>query len=562
MVDRTEEHGGLERNGLRSRLTFLIAARLAVVTLLFGVTLHSSLTSGSNLDSFTPRALLTLVVLTYVASIGWAVLARTSDRLETLAALQIGWDVIAATVLVGVSGGLSSILSFLYGTAILTSAIVLGPVGTRVTSGSAVVLYVLVGLSMRSGLVPIPPDQPAYRYALEADDTVFALVTNLVGLSLVGVLADHLASRLFSAHDEARRATYSAESLARLNDDIIRSLTSGLMTVDSEGYVRSMNPAGLEMFSTREEVVVGMKASKLLPLERDADGTRQQGIGTRPDGSGFPVGFTTNALTIRSGAVTGTVVSFQDLTEIEELRVRHERAERLATLGKLAAGLAHEIRNPLSSISGSVQLIRESTDLGDEDRRLLRIVLNEVERLDDLVTTMLQVGRPRQPTLLQIDLAMIVGDVVAMARRGPTEQAEVRIDYEGPSHPVEATVDADQAKQLVWNLLKNALQFSPRGGVVHIALRETDGERGRAVIEVRDEGQGIAPEARARLFEAFFSSRDHGVGIGLALVKQIVDAHGGEIEVESEPGSGATFRVLLPKDAEARRSVPAQPPAM
>jgi signal transduction histidine kinase len=268
------------------------------------------------------------------------------------------------------------------------------------------------------------------------------------------------------------------------------------------------------------------------------------------------VGYSLNSLINIDGTVIGMLILFQDLSEIVQLRETAARGERLAVLGRLSAGLAHEIRNPLSSISGSVELVRGSHHLDEEDRRLLGIVLHEVERLDDLVTTMLSVGRPREPQRKEHDLRNLVEEVVEMARRGPAADAGVAIERELPEQPVLAWIDGDQIRQVLWNLVKNALQASPKGTTVRVYARY-EGEAG-AVLQVSDQGRGIDPSQRDKVYNMFYSERTHGAGIGLALVRQIVDAHHGNIEIAGEQHRGATFLVTLPRTANVsvRKSEP------
>jgi signal transduction histidine kinase len=221
---------------------------------------------------------------------------------------------------------------------------------------------------------------------------------------------------------------------------------------------------------------------------------------------------------------------------------RAERAERLAALGRIATALAHEIRNPLGSISGSIEIIREAPGLGDDERRLCEIVRSEVARLNDLVSDMMDLARPRAPTIERTDLALIAQDVVRLARRSGRAEHDVPLDYEGEAS-VEIAIDAALVRQLVWNLVRNAIQASGAGAPVHVRVRRA---QAGGVVEVEDRGAGIAPEMRGRIFDAFVTTRAHGVGIGLAVVKQIADAHGAAIEVDDTPGGGTTFRVLFP----------------
>ncbi len=227
--------------------------------------------------------------------------------------------------------------------------------------------------------------------------------------------------------------------------------------------------------------------------------------------------------------------------QLELATKRAEHAERLAALGKIAAALAHEIRNPLGSISGSIEIIREAPGLGDDERRLCEIVRHEVARLNDLVGDMMNLAKPRVPNLETVDLARIARDVIDLSQKGGRAERDVPLRYAGPES-LETVADGAQLRQVVWNLVRNAIQVSTAG--VPVVVR-VSGTKDAAVVEVSDRGPGIPREMRSAIFDAFVTTRAHGVGIGLAVVRQIVDAHNGTIEVEDGPEGGTTFRVRL-----------------
>jgi two-component system, NtrC family, sensor histidine kinase HydH len=230
---------------------------------------------------------------------------------------------------------------------------------------------------------------------------------------------------------------------------------------------------------------------------------------------------------------------------LEEATLRAEQAERLAALGRLAAGLAHEIRNPLGSIAGSVELLRTGGTLSGEDQKLCEIVERETARLNDLVGDMLDLSRPRAPAKTVVDLAVTAKDLATLAAQSG-RGADVCVRYEGPgAAPVRA--DAAQLRQVVWNLMRNAVQASAAGD--EVVVRVSEERAGARLLSVIDHGPGIPAEARARLFDAFFTTRTHGMGIGLAVVKRILDDHGFSIAVESGGGTGTTFCVRIPKES-------------
>jgi two-component system sensor histidine kinase PilS (NtrC family) len=405
---------------------------------------------------------------------------------------------------------------------------------------------VALGVGLARGWISPPYDQLAEAYSLSSTELYSAGLFNILGLLLVTMLASGLATRLQEAGGRLKRAEAGAMQLARLNDDIVRSLSSGLLTTDLQGRIRTVNPIAAQLFDVEESDLVGKPVETLLPTTMPEDKRifQAEGKAARPDGSRFPVGYSITPLINEDGSDVGQVMVFQDLTELSVLRDTAKRAERLAILGRLSAGLAHEIRNPLNSISGSVELVRESSRLDDQERRLLNVVLAETDRLNELVTTMLQVGRPVSPRHTESDLRGITDEVVEMARQGPATAAGVTIETRIPEQPVTAWVDAGQVKQVLWNLVKNALQASPHGTSITVSVAAN--EKGGVTLEVSDQGVGLEPGPRERLFDMFYSERTHGAGIGLALVRQIVDAHGGSIDVKSSPDSGATFRVTFP----------------
>jgi two-component system sensor histidine kinase HydH len=228
-----------------------------------------------------------------------------------------------------------------------------------------------------------------------------------------------------------------------------------------------------------------------------------------------------------------------------EATARAEQAERLAALGRLAAGLAHEIRNPLGSIAGSIELLRTGGTLSGEDQKLCEIVERETARLNDLVGDMLDLSRPRAPAKVTFDLAVTARDLTMLAAKSG-RGGDVCVRYDGPrAAPVLA--DAAQLRQVVWNLMRNAVQASAPGD--EVLVRVSDGPGGERRLEVSDHGPGIPKGARRQLFDAFFTTRSHGMGIGLAVVKRIVDDHGFTVEVDSGDGLGTTFRVCIPKES-------------
>jgi len=539
-----------------------MGGRLVVASLLLGGVLFATWDPGRGFGGFTASLLLSLIGATFLASVVFGLWASSERSPTMLVTAQIGWDLALATGLIYCTGGAGSALSALYEIIVLVAALTLGPRAITATATGALLLYTAVGVSLSTGWLPPPPDQMPRLYLLATTDLGFALLSNVLGLLLVTGLAGGLAQRLRRAGGELRRAQESAAHYAQLADDIVRSLSSGLATTDTEGAIRTLNPAGERMLGGATEAWAGRPATDFLPVPEDTLAStlpdRGEGEGRRLDGSRFPLGFTASPLRAPDGTPTGTLLSFRDLTDIRELQARAERARQLALLGQLAAGVAHEIRNPLSSISGSVQMVKDASGLADEDRRLMAIVLREVERLDHLVRAMLTAGKPRALRRDELDLRPLAREIATVAARGGAEARGIRIETTLPTQPTRCWGDDDAMRQVIWNLLDNAIGASPDGGQIEIRVEAHDEW---VWLEVEDQGEGITPAARDSLFDFFASGRAYGIGIGMALVRQIVDRLNGRVVLADARPTGAIVRVLLPRvTAEGTPVEPASAP--
>lgn len=551
------------------RLQLFMVTRLLVGTLLLGGTLMIALEGNRGIDAFTPRFLVALIAAIFGVSLVFALWLLGTERRDQVAITQVVFDLLLTTCLVYVTGATNSGFTFLYGVAVLMAAMVLGPASARSTGFGALLLYASLIMGLWLELIPAPPDQDPTLYRGPIADIAYTALLHLSSLLLVTLLADNLSERLMRAGGQLRQAEANAATLAQLNDNIVRSLSSGLVTTDRLGNIRTINASGLEMLGGSVEALAGRPVTRWLPIDwKRVTATlrataepiqRAEGQARRLDGTHFPAGYSVNRLVDIDGSSSGALVVFQDLTEIFELRQTATRQERLAVLGRLSAGLAHEIRNPLSSISGSVQLVRGSEALDGEDKRLLGIVLDEVERLADLVTTMLEVGRPRKPRRQLTDLRTIVRDVADMTRAGLGMKTGIAITEPPSQAPVLADVDPDQIRQVVWNLTKNAIQASPPKATITLACQCT--ADGQPQLEVTDQGEGMDPTQQAKVYEMFHSERTHGAGIGLALVRQIVDAHQARIEIVSDSGRGASFLVTFNRPEPATPEAAHQGPA-
>lgn len=531
---------------LGSRLRWVAGARAGVLVLLGASTVAAFWDSPG---AGALRVLLWTVGAGLAASVVYLVWLRTRRALAPLGATQIFGDLLLWSVVVALTGGAESSFSVLFHLSVLVAAFLFGSRGAALAAGCGAILFGATSVMLQAELI-VPPPDVATVTVLSVREVAYYLAVNTAGLGVVAALSGYLAERERRAGGELAEARRTSADLAALNDDVVRSLTSGLAATDREGTVLWINPAGAEILGRSQPGVVGKSIADLLPaaLPRSAsDGPgREEASITRPNGDLVHLGYRLAPLLDGDGEVRGSLLVFQDLTELRTMREKVERAERLAGLGRFAAAMAHELRNPLGSISGSLEMLKETPGLGEEDRHLADIVLREVDRLSALVTQMLEMSRPRPPQRAATDLAAVAREVATViGASAEAEDLELRVEV---PETLVASVDGAQVRQLLWNLLRNAAQATPPGGQVRLAIA---GSQRAVVVEVEDSGPGVPGELRERLFDAFVTSKPpgRGTGLGLYIASQLVRQASGTLALDPGARGGTRAVVELPRAA-------------
>jgi two-component system sensor histidine kinase PilS (NtrC family) len=369
------------------------------------------------------------------------------------------------------------------------------------------------------------------------------LWVHAAAFAATALLAGWLTEQLRTTGDRLAASESDLADVTALHEEIVQSVTSGLLTLDGAGRITFLNRAGEALTGLEAGAVRGRPVSGLFPGFVD-DARRGETEWARPDGQRRILGFTSFPLAGARGGSRGQAVIFQDLTELRGMEEAVRRSERLADLGRVAAGLAHELRNPLASMSGCVELLQGAPGLRPEEGRLLGIVLKEAARLDQLVARFLAYSRPVAPLIAVVDLPQLLGEVAEVFAHDPVA-ARVRLVLE--LEPATLRCDPGQVRQMVWNLLVNAaqaIQGAPGGGSIRVACAPEPARGARLVVE--DDGPGIAEADQSKLFTPFFTTKVGGTGLGLATVHQIVEAHGGSIMAGSNSPRGARFTIHLP----------------
>ncbi|MBW2185699.1 MAG: hypothetical protein JRG71_04605 [Deltaproteobacteria bacterium] len=530
--------GAVASNSLSSLLWYLLG-RAFIVTLFLGGTVAVRFSSSVHFFHLPDVQLVALLFVTFLQicfSLLW--LLRWQKRLRLYIQFQLVWDLILSALTVYYTGGVESLFSFLFIFVILSCALMSSRAELYVTIVAAVVLYGgLISLLHYGYLPPV-----GGTVTLSGTDIIYRLFLNIVAFLLAGLLGSILSVRLRRSEYLLQRNQDDYAELENLNRMILKSIPSGLIVVEPSGQICSFNSAASAICLIDTKNACRMTLAEVFPNfnlnEMQLPVDRGEISFVNSHGMERLIGYNATLITDSTTDDLKTLITFQDLTATKKLEENYQLGERLAAVGKLAAGLAHEIRNPLASLSGSVQLLSEDEKFTPSDQRLINIVSREAARLNTLVTDFLVFAKPRLPQMCECDLIAIIKEVVMLLKSDPIF-ADVELTF-NDNHVYRAVVDSTQIHQVLLNLLVNAVQFSIPPKKICIGI---DSETG--CFWVDDNGPGVSSEAQKKIFEPFFSTRAEGTGLGLAIVHTIISAHGGTIECLNSPSGGARFQVNL-----------------
>jgi two-component system sensor histidine kinase PilS (NtrC family) len=536
-------------------VTYLMLVRTALATVLMMSVVILALTLGSpdTLSGPFGRFVFALLATTYVATLAYALgLGRIQDPVR-FADIQIGVDLVLVTLLIHATGGAQSGYTFLY----LVDVVAVSLLPKRFSPGNVAAASALlfVGISLLGYLRILPPitGQTVFPWDLTLEELVFRLVVYLAGVVSVAALGMSLYAKTREARERLAQHERIAGDLASLHQNTIRCLSAGLVTTTLDGTMTSINDAACEILGIGAPTPEGQRLERLIPgmaavMAEDLSlgrVIRQEVQALHANGSPRCLAVSATPLSDHTGRIVGRVIHFQDLTELRSMEGAVRRSERLAGIGRLAANIAHEIRNPLASISGSVEVLRKQPGTDAEARTLIDIAVREVDRVNGLISGLLDYARPRTEDRQRLDLGEMVNEIAKVfEQERRSAEVAVVVDAE-PGVAVEGA--SGQLRQVLWNLLRNAVAAMPGGGRVRLAVSRRDRTNGaaEAVLSVSDTGIGIPREDLDHIFEPFFSRRADGTGLGLAITARIVEDHKGSIEVSSEVGQGTTFVIRI-----------------
>jgi two-component system, NtrC family, sensor histidine kinase PilS len=543
--------GALDRE-LRRQLDWLMTFRVVIITTLMVSTFVIELMYRPLL---TLKPFYVLAVVTYAMTIAYAVLSRALAAVRPQIYAQLLGDLLVVTGFVYLTGGAASPFSFLYLLTIIIGSILLVRRGGFLVAACSWLMYASMVLLIERGLLR-PYPQGSEEGEAATVRILYSLVAHLVSFFAVAYLASYLSENLRRTGKELELRRDDLAKLRDYNDNIIESMNSGLLTTDREGIVTFANRGAMEITGGSNDSLIGRGIVQVLGQGPDFLRRVQEALESKKrfrteldyeDGRGRRIflGFTVSVLRERAGSPIGMIFIFQDLTEIRALEEEVALKKRMAALGEMAAGVAHELRNPLASISGSVQVLKRDLRPQADAAELMDIVIKESKRLDQIVRDFLMFAKPGRFHPETADLAAVLGEALSLLEnsdeRRPHHQVRTRF------HPevIRFDFDVNRMKQLFWNLAKNALRAMPEGGMLTVSA--DDRGDGQVMVTFSDTGIGMSEEDIATNFQPFHGSFPSGTGLGLAIVYRIVEEHGGRIRVKSGKARGTEIAVYLPR---------------
>lgn len=549
---------------IKEWLPWVIKIRFVIITFVFAIdyAIHSLAPNPANDTSI--RYLGIAVILWLILSLFFLIYNQLSSDYLLQAYLQIYCDIVIITAILHVTGDLESNYFSLYLVTIILAS-VLFPRGRAflVAAVSFVCMGAMIEIAYLPTIYPELVDKyPALQFFATASTLApdlkalqVKISASLFGFFAVAYLSSYLAESLRKAGRELLYKSGQVANLQAKNENIIQSMREGLLSTNLDGTITELNPAGAEILGRQiddlrgthiDAVFRGLADDLTANPESASPLTRQEITYRHPKREHRILSVSSSPLVVPAVGVVGYVYNFQDLTEEKRREAEYRTKDRMATLGRMAAGIAHEIRNPLASIAGSVKLLHSISELDEDQAKLIKIVSRESERLNKLVSDFLLYSRDQRFEFQRVDVVTLLEETLLLLEHHPLFGPQVHLERKFPRRAVTMMADADKLRQVFWNICDNSLKAMPKGGTL-TAQAEEVGKRIRVVLG--DTGIGFTNVQMEKVFEPFQSGFNEGTGLGLALVYQIIQGHQGAIQVESQAGKGARFVIDLPREA-------------
>jgi two-component system sensor histidine kinase PilS (NtrC family) len=506
------------------------------------------------LSPFSFSRLYLLVALQYLFSIVYILVLLSGRAVSWTAMVQLWVDGLFVTAVVYITGGVISFFPYLYFLVIVGGGVLFPRSGGLWTALYVSVLYGGLLAAQRWELFPLYGGAPIPGTSHSMGYPLYHIIMYGAGFFLVGYVSSLFAEQTVKQRSQIENQKKDIDQLEELNRMIIENLDFGLITLDHQNNIQSVNPAGEKILGQSHEQLIHQPLKKVIPALDEPLGAENP---VRPDrleiaylgprGEMIPIGCSLSSVAEDRPGGIGKILSFKDISKIKAMEDHLRQTDRLVLMGKMAAGIAHEIRNPLASISGSIQVLQD--DIKDEKtgERLLKIIAREVTRLDALMDSFLTFARPVQENEARIDISELIPGTVELIKKNREVPFTITWNLDIAPNLI-VTISPGEMSQVLWNILSNAVQaVSPAG---HISIRAGKCRRGSAEdwieMSIKDDGPGISEKDRTKIFDPFFTTKEQGIGLGLSIVQKIMAHRGGEIRIDSSEEKGAEFILFLP----------------
>jgi two-component system sensor histidine kinase PilS (NtrC family) len=541
-----------------SRLQLLMFLRVGFVSLLLGVAIIIQVRETKTYFGEILNAHYSLIALIYFLTFCYVVALKYIKNPVRFAYLQLLTDTFFITAIIYTTGGIESIFSFLYLLNIISGGTILYRRGGMIMASFSGVLYgAFLDLSYYELIEPIGYHF-SYFQEYQSSEVFYRILVNVAAFYMVGFLSGFLSEQIRKSRAELKSKQKDLADLEMLKENIIQSISSGLVALDEHGKIIAFNRGAERIFNIDSRDAIRTDINEVLPfvspyLKVNNPNKFSQLSYKRSDGQQIDLLLNISPLKEQDGRERGEILVFQDTTRIREMEREVKRMEDLAMLGELAAGIAHEIRNPLASISGSIQVLDDGLSKEDApiNKRLMEISLREISRLDHLVNDFLQFARPQKIEIEEFDLNQLIMDTLYIFQNSQNWSQDLDVETKFFS-PLRIKSDQQQLKQVCWNIFLNACEAMPKGGSICVSTDKITDFNGSdecmesVMVRVEDNGPGIDPKVIRDIFKPFSTTKKDGSGLGLAIVKRIVEGLGGKVSGQNFPNGGAAITMILP----------------
>ena len=535
----------MKDNSLKRRLRWLMFFRVVIATFLLGIAIFIRIKAAETSLQTAFAPIYSIIALIYLFSFACLFIPKIIKNIRTNIYLQSFSDLLLITGLVYVTGGIESIYSVFYPLVIIYSALFLAGRGGLISASVSSISYgLLLDLEYYGIIQPTSP--LGYDYNFDAGYVFSRIFIHIIAFYIIALLTSFAVKQEKTARDLLAEKESAFDQLDLLHRSIIESVDTGILTVDLNRNIKSFNRGAEKITGFLRFKIIDKKIDDVFPFFSRILNEESQ---WKPESrfkvadSGKILGCSVSPLVDGNRKKIGNILIFQDLTIIKEMERQIEKNKQLVFIGEMAASLAHEIRNPLASISGPIQMLSKDLRLDETDRRLMQIILRGKDRLEGFVKDFLLLARPKHFERKDIDVKAIIDDVLESLRFNPEwhEHIEISMDL---CDQTGIYGNKAEIRQAIWNLILNAVQAMPEGGILKIET--TPDEKKYLEIRISDNGCGIKEKDQDRVFEPFYTTKENGTGLGMAIVNRIVESHMGKIRIESKPGKGTDCIVLLP----------------